>query len=188
MIQRKFKIKDGVLLETTEVRIVDRTKLFKYNPNLRMLAEDIRRSRKDEHFENYLLKAEELFAEDVEKARIVNNPVLGNHSIFYYMYGHMNDWVRYAEKEVICAKAMLVQAIHIEETIKVIRNSRTFDDAIKGLMDVLGLDEIGARYVAERKLSQLTGIRPDMQKENIDYTEKRPAAVKELAKYDKMNT
>ena len=188
MIQRKFKIKDGVLLETTEVKIVDRTKLFKYNPNLRMLAEDIRRSRKDEHFENYLLKAEELFAEDVEKARIVNNPVLGNHSIFYYMYGHMNDWVRYAEKEVICAKAMLVQAIHIEETIKVIRNSRTFDDAIKELMDLLGLDEIGARYVAERRLSQLTGIRPDMQKECIDYTEKRLAAVKELAKYDKTNT
>ncbi len=185
MIQRRFKIKDGILFETTEVRIVDRTKLFKYNPNLRMLAEDIRRLRKDEHFENYLLKAEELFAEDVEKARIVNNPVLGNHSIFYYMYGHMNDWVRYAEKEVICAKAMLVQAIHIEETIKVIRNSRTFDDAIEELMDLLGLDEIGARYVAERRLSQLTGIRPDMQKENIDYTEKRLAAVKELATYDR---
>jgi hypothetical protein len=49
MIQRKFKIKDGVLLETKEVRIEDRTKLFKYNPNLKMLAEDISRSRKDEH-------------------------------------------------------------------------------------------------------------------------------------------
>ena len=185
MIQQKFVIKDGVLLRIREERIVDRTKLFKYNPNLRVLADDIRRSRKDEHFENYLLKAEELFAEDVEKARIVNNPVLGNHSIFYYMYGHMNDWVRYAEKEVICAKAMLVQAIHIEETIKVIRNSKTFDDAIEELMDLLGLDEIGARYVAERRLSQLTGIRPDMQKEDIDYTEKRLAAVKELAKYDR---
>lgn len=185
MIQRRFRIKDGILFETTEVRIEDRTKLFKYNPNLRMLAEDIRRSRKDEHFENYLLKAEELFAEDVEKARVVKDPVLGNHSIFYYMYGHMNDWVRYAENEVIYAKAMLVQAIHIEETIKVIRNSRTFDDAIEKLMDLLGLDEIGARYVAGRRLSQLTGIRPDMQKEDIDYTEKRLAAVKELAKYDK---
>ena len=58
MIQRRFKIKDGVLFETTEVRIVDRTKLFKYNPNLRMLAEDIRRSRNDKHFKNFLLKAE----------------------------------------------------------------------------------------------------------------------------------
>ena len=185
MIQRRFRIKDGVLLETTEVRIVDRTKLFKYNPNLRMLAEDIRRSRKDEHFENYLLKAEELFAEDVEKARIVNNPVLGNHSIFYYMYGHMNDWVRYAEKEVICAKAMLVQAIHIEETIKVIRNSKTFDDAIEELMDLLGLDEIGARYVADQRLSVITGIIPDVQKEYIEELEKRLSNVKKLATYDR---
>ena len=187
MIQRKFKIKDDVLLETTEVRIVDRTKLFKYNPNLRMLADDIRRSRKDEHFENYLLKAEELFAEDIEKAKVVKDPVLGNHSIFYYMYGHMNDWVRYAEKEVICAKAMLIQAIHIDETIKVIRLSYSPDDAIKKLMDLLGLDEIGAQCVVDHRLSQLTGIRPDMQKECIEECEKRLSAVRELAKYDKKN-
>ena len=185
MIQRRFKIKDGVLLETKEVIIKDRTKLFKYNPNLKMLAEDIRRSRNDEHLKNYLLKAQELFAEDIEKTKAVKSPALGNHSIFYYMYGHMNDWVRYAENEVIYAKAMLVQAIHIEETIRVIRNSGTFDDAIEKLMDLLGLDEIGARYVAGRRLSQLTGIRPEQHKESIIYFEKRLAAVKELAKYDK---
>ena len=83
MIQRKFKIKDGVLLETTEVRIEDHSKLLKYNMNLIKLADDIRRSRDDEHFENFLLKAEELFAEEIEKARVVKNPVFGNHSIFY---------------------------------------------------------------------------------------------------------
>ena len=83
MIQQKFVIKDGALLRIREERIVDRTKLFKYNPNLRVLADDIRRSRKDEHFENYLLKAEELFAKDIEKAKALKNPVLGNHSIFY---------------------------------------------------------------------------------------------------------
>ncbi len=51
--------------------------------NLIKLADDIRRSRDDEHFENFLLKAEELFAEEIEKARVVKNPVFGNHSIFY---------------------------------------------------------------------------------------------------------
>ena len=70
MIQRKFKVKDGVLLETTEVRIEDYSKLLKYNMNLRKLADDIRRSRNDEHFENFLLKAEELFAEEIEKAKV----------------------------------------------------------------------------------------------------------------------
>ena len=73
MIARKFNIKDGVLLETTikEVRIEDDSKLLKYNMNLRKLADDIRRSRNDEHFENYLLKAEDLFAEEIEKAKVL---------------------------------------------------------------------------------------------------------------------
>jgi hypothetical protein len=78
MIQRKFKIKDGVLLETTEVRIEDYSKLLKYNMNLKKLADDIRRSRNDEHFENFLLKAEELFAEEIEKAKVLKNPVFGS--------------------------------------------------------------------------------------------------------------
>ena len=185
MIQQKFKIRDGVLLRIREERIVDRSKLLKHNPNLRMLAEDIRRSRKDEHFENYLLKAEELFAEDIERAKVLKNLALGNHSIFYYMYGHMNDWVRYAEKEVICAKAMLIQAIHIDETIQIIRHSRDKEDAAKKLMDLLGLDEIGAKCVVDHSLPQLTGIRPDMEKKCIEECEKRLAAVRELAKYDR---
>lgn len=83
---------------------------------------------------------------------------------------------------------MLIQAIHIGETVEVIRKSKTFDEAIKNLMDLLGLDEIGAKCIVDYRLSQLTGIRPDMQKEYIDYTEKRLAAVKELAKYDKIST
>lgn len=184
MIQRKFKIKDGVLLETTEVRIEDYSKLLKYNMNLRKLADDIRRSRNDEHFENYLLKAEELFAEEIEKAKVVNNPVFGNHSIFYYMYGHTLDWVRYAEKEVILAKALLTQACHIEETMQIIRHSRDIEDAANKLMEVLNLDEIGAKYVANQRLSILTGIRPEQQREDIVHFEKRLSNVKELAKYD----
>lgn len=187
MIQRKFKIKDGVLLETTikEVRIEDYSKLLKYNMNLRKLADDIRRSRKDEHLKNFLLKAEELFAEEIEKARVVKYPVLGNHSIFYYMYGHMSDWVRYAENEVIYAKALLTQACHIVETLQIIRLSRNIEDAVNKLMEVLNLDEIGAKYVANQRLSILTGIRPEQQKENIAHSEKQLSNVKELAKYDK---
>lgn len=185
MIQRRFKIKDGVLFETTEVRIVDRTKLFKYNPNLRMLAEDIKRSRKDEHFKNYLLKAEELFAEDIMKARVVKNPVLGNHSIFYYMYGHMNDWVRYADNQVHEAIALLAAAEQIEKTIIIIRNSSDPNDAAETLMNALEIDEIGAKCIVGYRLSQLTGIRIDNAKEYIEYSKQRLVAVKELAKYDR---
>ena len=185
MIQRKFKIKDGVLLETKEVRIEDRTKLFKYNPNLKMLAEDISRSRKDEQLKNYLLKAQELFAEEIEKAKVFKKPALGNHSIFYYMYGHMNGWIRYAEKEIIQEKAMLNSAYRLEETIQILKLSSSYKEAVEKLMETLGLDEIGARYVADQRLSVLTGIIPDVQKEYIDELEKRLSKVKELAKYDR---
>ena len=184
MIQRKFKIKEGVLLETTEVRIEDYSKLLKYNMNRKKLADDIRRSRNDEHFENYLLKAEELFAEEIAKAKVVKNPVFGNHSIFYYMYGHMNDWVNYAEKELIQEKAMLIQANHIVETIQIIKHSRDVKDATEKLMEALGLDEIGARYVVDQRLSIITGIIPEVQKEYIEELEKRLSIIKELAKYD----
>ena len=52
-------------------------------------------------------------------------------------------------------------------------------------MDALGLDEIGARYVVDQRLSVITGIRPDVQKECIEFFEKRLSVVKELAKYDR---
>lgn len=185
MTHNKYIIKDGEVIITTTIKIDDYSKLLKFNKNLYCLTYDIEHSRSDEHFENFLLKAEELFAEEVNKAKPRENSPLGKHSIFYYMYGHMNDWVKYAEKEVIQAKAMLTQAYRIEETIYIIRNSISPEDAANKLMDALGLDEIGARYVVEQRLSVLTGIRPDVQKESIDYFEKRLSIVKQLAKYDR---
>lgn len=158
MTHNKYIIKDGEIIITTTIKIDDYSKLLRFNKNLYCLAYDIRHSRSDEHFENFLLKAEELFAEEVSKAKPRENSPLGKHSIFYYMYGHMNDWVRYAERDVIYAKAMLTQAYRIEETVQIIRYSRDKEDATIKLMDVLGLDEIGARYVAGEKLSHLVGI------------------------------
>ena len=149
------------------------------------MAYDIRHSRSDEHFENFLLKAKELFAEEVSKAKPRENSPLGKHSIFYYMYGHMNDWVRYAERRVIQEKAMLTQAYHIEETLKIIRMSRDIKDCIKKLMDVLGLDEIGASYVADQRLSVLTGIVVEYHKEYVEELENRLSNIRELAKYEK---
>ena len=52
-------------------------------------------------------------------------------------------------------------------------------------METLGLDEIGARYVADQRLSVITGIIPDVQKEYIEELEKRLSNVKELATYDR---
>ena len=181
----KYKIKNGEIIITNTIKIDDYSILLRYNMNLYCLANDIKRTHKDEALEDYLLKAKELFAEEVEKAKPRKNSPLGNHSIFYHMYGHMNDWVRYAEKQVIQAKALMTQAYRIEETLNIIKKSRDIKDATNKLMDVLGLDEIGAKYVVDQKLSVLTGIVAESQKEYVEELERRLSNIIELAKYDK---
>jgi DNA gyrase/topoisomerase IV subunit A len=101
------------------------------------------------------------------------------------MYGHMNDWARYAEKQGVQAKALLTASFHIEETLKIIRMSRDIKDCIKKLMDVLGLDEIGASYVADQRLSVLAGIVVEYHKEYVEELENRLSNIRELAKYEK---
>ena len=97
----------------------------------------------------------------------------------------MNDWGRYAEKRLIQEKAMLTPAYRLEETIQILKHSRSYKEAVEKLMETLGLDEIGARYVADQRLSVLTGIIPDAQKEYIEKLEKRLSKVKELTKYNR---
>ena len=131
MTHNKYTIKNGEIIITTTIKIDDYSKLLRYNKNLYCLSYDIRHSKSDEHLEKFLLKAKELFAEEVNKAKPRENSPLGNHSIFYYMYGHMNDWARYAEKQVVQAKALLTASFHIEEALKIIRMSRDIKDCIK---------------------------------------------------------
>ena len=131
MEHNKYTIKDGEIIITTTIKIDDYSKLLRFNKNLYCLAYDIRHSRSDEHFENFLLKAEELFTDEVNKAKPRENSPLGKHSIFYYMYGHMNDWIRYAEKELIQEKAMLTQAYRLVETIQILKLSRSYKEAVK---------------------------------------------------------
>ena len=183
MIQRTYIIKDGMMYVSYPIE--DYSSLLCYDWNLTYLANDIRRANKDVVLNKFLLKAKELFAEEVENAKARKNSPLGNHSIFYHMYGHMNDWVRYAEMQLIQAKALLTQAYRIDETLNIIKKSRDIKDATDKLMDVLGLDEIGAKYVADQRLSVLTGIVVDSHKEYVEELERRFTNIKELAKYDR---
>ena len=101
------------------------------------------------------------------------------------MYGHMNDWLRFEEKQVIQNKAILSASKQLVETITCIRQSRDIKAANKALMDLLDIDEIGAEGITSLSLSQLTGIRADQQEVYVKELEKRFSAVTELAKYDK---
>ena len=50
-------------------------------------------------------------------------------------------------------------------------------------MDVLGLDEIGASYVADQRLSVLAGIVVEYHKEYVEELENRLSNIRELTKY-----
>ena len=63
--------------------------------------------------------------------------------------------------------------------------SHDIKDVTNKLMDVLGLDEIWARYVVDQKLSVQTGIVTESHKEYVKELEKRLSNLKELAQYDK---
>jgi hypothetical protein len=69
MEHNKYIIKNGEIIVTTTIKIDDYSKLLRFNKNLYCLAYDIKHSRSDEHFENFLLKAEELFADEVNHAK-----------------------------------------------------------------------------------------------------------------------
>ena len=101
----------------------------------------------------------------------------------------MNDWVRYEETRYVQAKAILAAVYHLEETVNIIINSHDVKAAKESLMNYLGIDEVGAKSITSLTLHQLKSISlEDLEPiVNIEL-EYRLFAVKELAKYDKMNT
>ena len=112
--------------------------------------------------------------------------------LYDFIEGNLNkenirEWAGLQVSQIFNLKLLLKVANkeNIEKTIQIIQNSNSKEDAAKKLMDVLGLDEIGARCVVDQRLSALTGIRIDAQKECIEFFEKRLSIVKELAKYDR---
>lgn len=69
MTSRTYKIKDGMMYVSYPIE--DYSSLLRYDWNLTYLANDIRRANKDVVLNKFLLKAKELFAEEVER-RLTN--------------------------------------------------------------------------------------------------------------------
>lgn len=67
MQQKTYTIKNGEIIITNTLKIDDYSILLRYNMNLYCLADDIRRANKDVVLNKFLLKAKELFAEEVER-------------------------------------------------------------------------------------------------------------------------
>ncbi|MEW6469971.1 MAG: DNA gyrase subunit A [Bacteroidota bacterium] len=85
-----------------------------------------------------------------------------------------------AEKRAHILQGYLIALDHLDEVIKLIRESATPDDAKNGLMTSFGMSEIQAKAVLELRLRVLTGLERDKIKAEYDDLMKLIAFLKEV--------
>ena len=92
-----------------------------------------------------------------------------------------------AEERAHILKGLLIALDNIDEVIKIVRGSRTTQDAKNGLMERFGLSEVQAQAIVDMRLRTLTGLaREDIEKEyeelmtTIDYLKSLLADEKKL--------
>ncbi len=92
--------------------------------------------------------------------------VLGLHDILSEFIKHRQNVVyrrtqfelRKAKERAHILEGLKVALDHIDEVIKLIRGSRDYDTALKGLMDKFNLSEIQGRAILAMQLRKLTGL------------------------------
>jgi len=70
-----------------------------------------------------------------------------------------------AEKRAHILEGLLIALDHLDEVIKLIRNSETPEDARTGLIEQFGLSDIQARAILDMTLRRLTGLERDKIKD-----------------------
>lgn len=66
-----------------------------------------------------------------------------------------------AKKRAHILEGLMIASDNIDEVIQIIKAAKTPADAIQGLMDRFGLDEIQAKAIVDMRLRQLTGLMQD---------------------------
>ena len=77
--------------------------------------------------------------------------------------------LRKAEERAHILKGLMIACDNIDEVIKIIRNSRTTEEAREKLSENFGLDEVQTRAIVEMRLRQLTGL--ELDKLHAEYDE-----------------
>ncbi|MCF8380316.1 MAG: DNA gyrase subunit A [Bacteroidales bacterium] len=73
-----------------------------------------------------------------------------------------------AQKRAHILEGLLIALDHLDEVIKLIRASKTVEDARNGLMSSFDLSELQARAILDLRLQKLTGLERDKIKEEYD--------------------
>ncbi|MCQ2083329.1 MAG: DNA gyrase subunit A [Bacteroidaceae bacterium] len=66
-----------------------------------------------------------------------------------------------AKKRAHILEGLIIASDNIDEVIRIIKTAKTPNDAIQGLMDRFGLDDIQAKAIVDMRLRQLTGLMQD---------------------------
>jgi DNA gyrase subunit A len=77
-----------------------------------------------------------------------------------------------AEKKAHILEGLLIALDHLDEVIKLIRASKTPDEAKDGLMSSFNLSEVQAKAILELRLQRLTGLERDKIKEEYEELKK----------------
>lgn len=85
-----------------------------------------------------------------------------------------------AEKRAHIVEGLLIALDHIDEVIKLIRESQTVEDARLGLMDRFGLSEIQARAIVDMRLRALVGLERENLRKEYEELMKLIAHLKEI--------
>jgi len=88
-----------------------------------------------------------------------------------------------AEKKAHILEGLLIALDHLDEVIKLIRASKTPEDAKNGLMKTFELSELQAKAILDMRLQKLTGLERDKIKADYDELMKLIAELKEILEH-----
>ncbi len=108
--------------------------------------------------------------------------------LLHYFIEHRHEVVvrrtRYelaqAEKRAHILEGLLVALDHLDEVIRLIRASKTVEEAREGLMSNFDLSEVQARAILDMRLQKLTGLEREKLREEYDELMKQIRYMKEV--------
>lgn len=94
--------------------------------------------------------------------------------------------LRKAEERAHILEGLLIALNNIDEVIKIIRHSKTVDEAKKGLMSAFDLSEIQAKAILEMRLQKLVSLEVDKVQAEYDELQKKIKHYNEILASEQM--
>jgi DNA gyrase subunit A len=88
--------------------------------------------------------------------------------------------LRKAEERAHILRGLIIASDNIDEVVRIIRASRNPQEAMQGLMQRFGLDDIQAKAIVDMRLAQLTNIQQEKLHQEHEEIERRIAYYKQI--------